>query len=185
MLGALSGLSLAACAAVESPASDTAQHPPPSPPAITRHAEHTSEAIRNETSRRLTSVTWRLVEIQSMDDAIGITRPERPSRYTMVFNKDGSAEFRLNCNQGSTTWSAAPTSESSGQIGFANTAMTRALCPPPSLDVRIARDLEYVRSYFLKDEKLYLSLMADGGIYVWEPNIPKLLPDSTKTSPAR
>jgi len=28
--------------------------------------------------------------------------------------------------------------------------------------------MDYVRSYTLKDGKLYLSLMADAGIYVWE-----------------
>ncbi|MCU0812246.1 MAG: hypothetical protein MUE59_14660, partial [Thiobacillaceae bacterium] len=32
-----------------------------------------------------------------------------------------------------------------------------------------ARDLAHVRSYLLKDGKLYLSLMADGGIYEWAP----------------
>jgi hypothetical protein len=29
---------------------------------------------------------------------------------------------------------------------------------------------EYLRSYLLTDGKLYLSLMADGGIYAWEPD---------------
>ena len=47
--------------------------------------------------------------------------------------------------------------------------MTRALCPPPSLDERIAADSAYVRSYFLRDGVLALSLMADAGIYLWEP----------------
>jgi hypothetical protein len=31
------------------------------------------------------------------------------------------------------------------------------------------RDLAYVRSYLLKDGKLYMSLMADGGVYEWAP----------------
>jgi len=38
-----------------------------------------------------------------------------------------------------------------------------------TFDQRIARDLGYVRSYLLKDGKLYLSLMADGGVYEWQP----------------
>jgi para-nitrobenzyl esterase len=33
----------------------------------------------------------------------------------------------------------------------------------------VARDLGYVRSYRLKNGRLYLSLMADGGIYEWRP----------------
>jgi hypothetical protein len=34
---------------------------------------------------------------------------------------------------------------------------------------RIARDAEYVRGFVLSDGRLYLSLMADAGIYAWEP----------------
>jgi hypothetical protein len=39
----------------------------------------------------------------------------------------------------------------------------------PSLHDRIARDWKFVRSYTLKDGRLFLSLMADGGIYEFEP----------------
>jgi para-nitrobenzyl esterase len=34
---------------------------------------------------------------------------------------------------------------------------------------RLGRDLPYVRSYVLKAGHLHLSLMADGGIYEFEP----------------
>jgi hypothetical protein len=47
--------------------------------------------------------------------------------------------------------------------------MTRAMCPPGSLDERIAREAQFVRSYILRDGNLYLSLFADGGIQVWSP----------------
>jgi hypothetical protein len=43
------------------------------------------------------------------------------------------------------------------------------MCPPGSLDSRIARDMGYVRSYTMQGDMLSLSLMADGGIYVWKP----------------
>jgi membrane-bound inhibitor of C-type lysozyme len=43
------------------------------------------------------------------------------------------------------------------------------MCPPGSLHDRIAKDLEFVRSYTIKDGHLYLSLMADGGIYEFAP----------------
>jgi hypothetical protein len=46
---------------------------------------------------------------------------------------------------------------------------TRALCPPPSLDEQVTSQAQYVRSYLLRDGRLHLSLMADGGIHVWEP----------------
>jgi hypothetical protein len=36
------------------------------------------------------------------------------------------------------------------------------------MDTQIARDAQYVRTYVLRDGRLYLNLMADGGNYVWE-----------------
>jgi len=58
------------------------------------------------------------------------------------------------------------------QLVFGPMAMTRAMCPPGSLHDRIVKDMPYVRSYVIKDGHLFLSLMADGGIYELEP-LPK------------
>jgi len=119
----------------------------------------------------LAGTSWRMVEFQSMDDAIGTVRPEDPSLYTMTLGVDGTASFRLNCNRAHGTWSSEPTGDgASGSFELGPLAMTRAICPPPSLDESFARDAAYVRSYLLKDGRLYLSLMADGGIYAWEPD---------------
>jgi putative lipoprotein len=43
------------------------------------------------------------------------------------------------------------------------------MCPPGSLHDQMVRQLPYVRSYILREGRLYLSLMADGGIYEFEP----------------
>lgn len=48
-------------------------------------------------------------------------------------------------------------------------AATHALCTPPRLYERVARELPDVRTYLLKDGHLYLSLMVDGAIYEWVP----------------
>jgi len=119
-------------------------------------------------ARSLAGTSWRLAEIQSMDDAIGTVRPDDPSRYTLAFAEDGTIAMRLDCNRGMGRWSATPTGSEGGQLRIGPLAATRALCPPPSLGERIARDMDYVRSYLVKDGRLHLSLMADGGIYVWE-----------------
>ena len=37
------------------------------------------------------------------------------------------------------------------------------------LGERLERGTQYMRGYLLRDGKLNISLMADGGIYVWEP----------------
>jgi heat shock protein HslJ len=124
-----------------------------------------------EADSPLADTKWRLVEFQSMDDTVGTLRPENQSEYTMRLNGDGTVNMRLNCNHANGTWSAEASSDTaSGRFELGLLATTRALCPPPSFDESIAAQAEYIRSYLLKDGQLYLSLMADGGIYVWEPN---------------
>ena len=113
---------------------------------------------------------WRLVAIQSMDDAQGITRITDPSQFTLEFGRDGRAAFRLDCNRGTGNYTLNPAADgNSGSISFGPIAATRALCRPPHLDERVVRDMAHVRGYLLKEGKLYLSLMADGGIYEWAP----------------
>jgi heat shock protein HslJ len=118
----------------------------------------------------LAGTSWQLLAIQSMDDAQGTTKVAEPSHFTLGFGRDGRAALRLDCNRGSGDYKVAPAGDgSSGSLTFGPVAATRAMCPPPHLDQRVARDLAHVRSYLLKDGKLYLSLMADGGIYEWAP----------------
>jgi heat shock protein HslJ len=116
----------------------------------------------------LAGTHWRLVEFQSMDDAQGTTRPSEGSVYSMWLHGDGTVTMQLNCNRATGAWSAAPGNDAaSGRFEFGPLAATRALCPPPSMDESIVAQSGYVRSYLLKGDRLYLSLMADGGIYVW------------------
>lgn len=116
----------------------------------------------------LAGTQWRLVEFQSMDDAKGTTRPAQGSLYTMWLHGDGTVAMQLNCNRATGKWSAGPSGDpASGRFEFGPLATTKALCPPPSMDESIVAHSRFVRSYLLKDGRLYLSLMADGGIYVW------------------
>jgi heat shock protein HslJ len=118
----------------------------------------------------LAGTSWQLHAIQSMDDAQGTTKVAEPGHFKLEFGRDGRAALRLDCNRGNGTYKVAPAADGrSGSLTFGPVAATRALCPPPHLDERLARDLAHVRSFLLKDSKLYLSLMADGGIYEWQP----------------
>lgn len=133
--------------------------------------EGAPEAAVSSSDNSLAGTSWRLVDFQSMDDAIGTVRPADSSLYTMRLNSDGSVNMRLNCNRARGTWSAKPSSSgTSGGFKFGPLAMTRALCSPPSLDEKIAAQASFIRTYLLKDGRLHLSLMADGGIYTWEPD---------------
>ena len=133
-------------------------------------AAYAGSPAESPRSPSLAGTIWQLTAIQSMDDAQGTTRIADPARFTLRLDADGRASLRLDCNRGTGTWKATPSANgASGQLQFGPIAATRALCPPPHLDERVARDLAYVRSYLLKDGKLFLSLMADGGIYEWHP----------------
>lgn len=111
---------------------------------------------------------WRFVEFESSSDEIGTIRPDDPNKYTMTLGADGRVAMRLDCNRATGTWSADPPDAETGGFTFGPLAMTKARCPQPSLDTWITRDAEYVRTYVLRGDRLYLNLMADGGNYVWE-----------------
>jgi para-nitrobenzyl esterase len=112
----------------------------------------------------LSKTSWQLVQFEGGDGTV--LTPDDGSKYTLTFNPDGSFAARIDCNRGSGTWkSKAPSQLELGPM----MALTRALCPPQSLYDRIVKHLPFVRSYTIKDGHLYLSLMADGGIYEFEP----------------
>jgi len=114
---------------------------------------------------------WQLVEFRSNDDAQGVSRPADPEGYSLRFNEDGTANFGLDCNRGNANWNASNDGRAtSGQLTFSDLASTRAMCPPPSMGETLARDTQYMRSYLLRDDMLYIDLIADGGTYVWEPS---------------
>jgi heat shock protein HslJ len=118
----------------------------------------------------LAGTSWELVRFQSMDDSQGETLIDEPALYTVTFGIDGRTTMRLNCNRAMGSWQAAPAADgASGSLSFGMLAGTRALCPPPSLDEKLLRDLGYVRGYLLRDGELHMSLMADAGIYSWRP----------------
>ena len=111
----------------------------------------------------LAGTSWRLVKFQGGDDAT--LTPDDPAKYTMAFNADGGLTARIDCNRGRGTWQSSGPS----QLQLGPLALTRAMCPPGSLHDRIVKDWPFVRSYVIKDGHLFLSLMADAGIYEFEP----------------
>jgi heat shock protein HslJ/membrane-bound inhibitor of C-type lysozyme len=111
----------------------------------------------------LGGTSWQMVRFQGGDDTL--LTPDDPAKYTIAFGADGSFSARIDCNRGRGTW----TSSGPNQLQFGPLALTRALCPPDSLHDRVVKNWEFVRSYLFKDSHLFLSLMADGGIYEFAP----------------
>jgi para-nitrobenzyl esterase len=111
----------------------------------------------------LGGTSWQLTKFQSSDGKM--LTPDDPAKYAIAFGTDGNVSARIDCNRGRGSWK----SSGPNQLQFGPLALTRAMCPPGSLHDRIVKDWEFVRSYTLKDGHLFLALMADGGIYEFEP----------------
>ena len=153
-------------------------------PAASKPEADASAGTPVDSGNLLSGTEWRLVEFQSMDDTIGTIKPEDPSLFSMRLNKDGTVNMHLDCNSASGTWISESSDDgSSGHFEFGALAATRAMCPPPNLDEHILAQARYIRGYLLRGGKLYLSLMADGGIYAWEPDTDKSSAVSVPVAP--
>jgi para-nitrobenzyl esterase len=122
-----------------------------------------AQAPRQNAAANLGGTSWQLVKFQGSDDKI--LTPDDKTKYTITFGTDGRVNARIDCNRGMGPWN----SSGPNQLQFGPLALTRAACPPGSLSDRIAKDWAFVRSYIIRNGHLFLSLMADGGIYEFEP----------------
>jgi para-nitrobenzyl esterase len=117
----------------------------------------------SSTSPGLAGTSWQLVKFQGSDETI--LTPDDGAKYTIEFAAAGQLTARIDCNRGRGTWkSGGP-----NQLQLGRLALTRAKCPAGSLHDQIVKQWANIRSYVVKDGHLFLSLMADGGIYEFEP----------------
>lgn len=115
----------------------------------------------------LAASAWNLVSFTSSSDTVGVIRPQASDQFQLEFGADGKAAFRFDCNRGSGSWQAVETPDGSGALRFGAVATTRAMCPPQAMNARLPGDIEFVRGYRIAGDRLFLSLMADGGVYEW------------------
>ncbi|MGK2882557.1 MAG: META domain-containing protein [Mycobacterium sp.] len=119
----------------------------------------------------LDGTSWQLVTIESMADHQGSTGVDDPASYTVSFAEGGQAAFQIDCNHGSGAWEAAPSgTDGTGTLTFGPIALTMMSCPQPSVDQQVSSYLPFVRGYVLADDRLHMSLEADGAILTWEPH---------------
>ncbi len=111
----------------------------------------------------LGGASWQLVKFQGGDDKL--LQPGAPAKYTINFDANDGVSVQIDCNRGHGTWK----SPALNQLKFGPLALTLAMCPPAPLTDRLPKDWLNVRSYIIKDGHLFLSLMADGGTYEFEP----------------
>jgi heat shock protein HslJ len=111
----------------------------------------------------LAGTSWQLVRFQGSDNTT--LTPDDGSKYTLAFGADGQVTARIDCNRGRGAWKSIGTS----QLALGPLALTRAQCPAGSLHDQIVKQWPFIRTYVVLNGHLFLSLMADGGIYEFEP----------------
>ena len=111
----------------------------------------------------LAGTSWQLVRFQGSDDSA--LTPDDRSKYTIAFGADGQVTARIDCNRGRGTWKLSGVS----QVALGPLAMTRAQCPAGSMHDQIVKQWTSIRTYLLREGRLFLLLMADGGAYEFEP----------------
>jgi heat shock protein HslJ len=118
------------------------------------------------TANPLEGTSWQLVRFQGSDDTT--LTPDDRTKYVIEFGPSGQLTARIDCNRGRGTWK----SDGSSQLQFGPLALTRAMCPTGSLHDQVVKQWGNIRSFVIRDGHLFLALMADGGIYEFEPAAP-------------
>jgi heat shock protein HslJ len=110
----------------------------------------------------LTNVPWEWVS--TTDPAQGTVAVNEPSRYVILFDDDGSAAIRADCNNVGASYTTDGSS-----ISIVTGPSTMAACPPDSLDSQFLTQLTNAAIYFIEVGNLYLDQTADGGTMRFVP----------------
>ena len=104
----------------------------------------------------LTGTTWSWRETVMSDDKR--IKPDAPERYTLLFQPGGAVAVRADCNRGSGRYEL-----NGGSLSFGPMALTRAMCPPGSMDSEFMKQLGGVSGQLFKGDELVLTLKFDSG----------------------
>ena len=110
----------------------------------------------------LVGVEWHWEQFQDTADISSFDVPE-PDNYRILFNEDGTANIKADCN----IVSAEYTTDGSSSLTFTMGPTTLAFCGDESLDNIYLARLGEVVSYVISDGVLYMNLMADAGNMVF------------------
>ena len=122
-----------------------------------------TETRQQDATPQLEGTSWQLVEFQGGDGATLTPDDQHGMHDSIRCQRPGHRAHRLQPRARHVEVIRTD------QIEFGPLALTRAMCPPGSLHDQIVRQWGYIRSCVLKDGHLFLALMADGGIYEFEP----------------
>ncbi|MBX7496711.1 META domain-containing protein [Qipengyuania sp. 6B39] len=104
------------------------------------------ESILDQDRGPLSGTSWKLATMVTMGNRTTLA-PAASDRHRITFNRDGSLQLQLDCNNGRSSWSQQETGPMEGTLTIGDIASTRAFCPPPSFGQDMANDLPTARSY--------------------------------------
>jgi heat shock protein HslJ len=110
----------------------------------------------------LTSTPWEWVS--TSDPAQGVVPVNDPSRYVILFNDDGAAYIKADCNNVQATYTTDGSS-----ISILPGPSTMVACPSDSMDVQFMQQLSAAAIYFIDGGNLYMDLPADSGTMRFVP----------------
>ena len=103
----------------------------------------------------LTGVNWQWVSTTTPAETITVNDP---TRYTILFNSDSSAQIKADCNNVGATYTT-----DGSNISITPGPSTLAACPPDSLDQQYLNQLAAAAIYFFQDGDLLIDMAADAG----------------------
>lgn len=109
----------------------------------------------------LTDIPWEWVGTTSPS---GLAPVGDPSRYIILFNTDGTANIKADCNSVHATYTTDGSS-----ISITPGPSTMAACPPDSQDAQFMNQLSNAAIYFIDGGNLYIDLFADAGTMRFVP----------------
>ncbi len=113
-----------------------------------------SEANMSKDADALKNAVWRWENTETSSEKIAVDKPEN---YTLEFLADSKLQVRADCNRGRGTYQAE-----NGKLIFSAIALTRAACPPESLDRNFLNGLDKAQNYKIEGDTLLIELSGGG-----------------------
>lgn len=127
-----------------------------------QNAENVPVVYAPALNTTLTSTPWEWVS--TTDPAQGTVAVNDPSRYVILFNEDGTAYIKADCNNVQATYTT-----DNSNISIVTGPSTMMACPPDSVDSVFLQQLSAAAIYFINGGNLYMDLPADSGTMRFVP----------------
>ncbi len=139
-------------------------------PAAAAEGETEAGGAGEATEMSLTGTTWQWVETTTPTETVTVADP---TRYTIMFNEDGTATVKADCNQVTATYTVTDSA-----LTIVPGASTMAMCPEDSQATAFVAGLSSAAIYFFQDGHLFIDQFASAGTL-------KLAPATTAEEPGK